>query len=82
MRKDRLKRRHREEQKRLKEVSSVPVGDTCKLYRCCREVRLAAQGMLGEILSGYNTLSDSYEEYEVIQPCKKDIYLSLVRRTK
>jgi hypothetical protein len=54
-----------------------------KLGSCCREVRIGSSTCeKGDILSGWNTLTDQYEEYEVIQVSKKDHWKSLVRRVK
>jgi hypothetical protein len=65
------------------ENSSTHVGGVMKLGSCCREIRIgSSRSEKGDILSGWNTLTDQYEEYEVIQVSKKDHWKSLVRRVK
>lgn len=74
---------HKEKAVKDIENKTTDVGGVMKLGNCCREVRLGAVPCeKGEILSGWNTLSDQYEEYEVIQVSKKDPWKSLVRRVK
>ena len=66
-----------------KERSTKPVGGVQRIEQCCREVRLGATPCkLDDVLSGWNTLSDEYEEWQVIQVNKKDNRRSKVRRIK
>lgn len=63
--------------------SSTHIGGVIKLGSCCREVRIGSSTCTkGDVLSGWNTLTDQYEEYEVIQISKKDHWKSLVKRIK
>ncbi len=70
------------ERKQLRALSSVEVGGSCTIDDCCREVRLGTSNCKeGDVLSGYNTLADRYEEYEVIQ-VSKNSGSSRVKRIK
>lgn len=74
---------HKEKAVKNTENNSTDIGKHMKLGSCCREVRIGSSTCKeGDILSGWNTLTDQYEEYEVIQVSKKDHWKSLVRRVK
>jgi hypothetical protein len=65
------------------ENRSTHIGGVIKLMDCCREVKLGAVPCTkGDVLSGWNTLTDQYEEYEVVKVDKKDNWYSLVKRVK
>lgn len=61
----------------------IEVGNTCLLDDCCREVRLGATPChVGKVLCGWNTLTDQYEEWEVVTVNEKDHWKSIVRRLR
>ncbi len=68
--------------RQLKDMSTKLIGGVQKIEDCCREIRLGATPcQVGQVLKGYNTLSDEYEEWQVIQVNKKE-QRSKVRRIK
>lgn len=69
-------------QKLLEKFSTVEVGEACYLNQCCREIRLGAEAITGLKLTGWNTLSDEYEEWIVEVINHQDFGMSLVRRVK
>lgn len=59
------------------------IGQVTQLENCCREVRLAAVPCKnGDIRSGWNTITDEYEEFVVVEVNEHDNWLSLVKRIK
>jgi hypothetical protein len=79
----RMKKKHRTEKTLLIKDCTVIVGDTCRLGECCREVRLGAYPCsVGDILCGYNTLADQYEEWMVIEVSKRKPMRTRVQRIK
>lgn len=74
--------RRKKKVQHLAKISTVDIGETTQLNNCCREVRLGATNLkVGEILTGYNTLSDSYEEWEVVD-ARTDSMNSIVKRIR
>lgn len=68
--------------KKQKQLCSTDIGGIITIDDCCREVRLGAiPCKIGDKLSGFNTLTDQYEEYQVVQVNTKNPLLSLVKRT-
>lgn len=69
--------------KLLTNFSTVEIGEVCFVEQCCREIRLGSNhGKIGDILSGFNTLSDEYEEWEIIKINQVNHWKNHVRRTK
>lgn len=67
--------------KRLAKFRTVAIGDVCELWECCREVRLgAAPTFVGERRTGWNTLTDGYEVWEVVCVNTDNYDRSLVKR--
>lgn len=67
-------------QESLAKFSTVDVGDCCRLEQCCREIRYGAI-KTGQALTGWNTLTDEYEEF-VVEKLASSASKSLVRRIK
>jgi hypothetical protein len=77
-----MSRQEKKRKRKINDLSTVDLGDVCELQDCCREVRLGSRPcQKDQILSGYNTLADRYEEFLVIRT-DKNHWQSLVRRIK
>ena len=79
-----MNKKLRKYNKKLSKFSTVNIGGVCLLEDCCREIRLGGLNIEsvnpGYKLCGFNTLTDSYEEWELVKINKDNYYKSLVKR--